>query len=410
MYSRFLDIMRKAGIEMDVTELAESLWLARIARLASGAAGRGAASDATGEADSAGQQQPAEAASAPAKAAEARSRTTAAYASRDAGAEGIPAAELLLPAASPLSNPAAAAIGRALRPLARRRASRGDLLFDEEATADASGETGVVTPVFRPAPERWFSVAVVMEETASMAVWQELAEEMERLFAQHGGFNQATQWRLRFDGDNDWLVAPDGSLQPVSHLHRLGERQLILVMTDGASSRWDDGRMAGVLHRWGRVCPVVILQVVAERMWRNTRLGVPTVMVSYSLPLAPKPAPIAAAGKPVTNKGDESWRHLITEAEVPLFNTLREWRSARCKHDGVPPYVICNNRQLAAIVKSRPQSLAELGQVEGFGEAKLRSYGPDILALTAQSQPELPTSASPADEPGKQPETTGGEQ
>ena len=136
------------------------------------------------------------------------------------------------------------------------------------------------------------------------------------------------------------------------------------------------------------------------------------VMVSYSPPVLPKlqPATAAATGKPATNKSDESWRHLITEAEVPLFNTLREWRSARCKHDGVPPYVICNNRQLAVIVKSRPQSLAELGQVEGFGEAKLRSYGPDILALTAQSQPEPPTSASPADEPGKQPETTGGEQ
>lgn len=134
------------------------------------------------------------------------------------------------------------------------------------------------------------------------------------------------------------------------------------------------------------------------------------VMVSYSLPLAPKPAPVAAAGKPATNKGDESWRHLITEAEVPLFNTLREWRSARCKRDGVPPYVICNNRQLAAIVKSRPQSLAELGQVEGFGEAKLRSYGPDILALTTLSQPESPAQAAPAGEPVKQPETVGGEQ
>jgi len=60
------------------------------------------------------------------------------------------------------------------------------------------------------------------------------------------------------------------------------------------------------------------------------------VMVSYSLAPLSQPSPGAAAGKPLAGKGDESWRHLIDEAEVPLFNTLRDWRSARCKRDGVP--------------------------------------------------------------------------
>jgi ATP-dependent DNA helicase RecQ len=129
------------------------------------------------------------------------------------------------------------------------------------------------------------------------------------------------------------------------------------------------------------------------------------VMVSFSLkPLSP-PATVAGAeaGKPA-GKGDESWRHLISEAEVPLFNTLRDWRSTRCKRDGVPPYVICNNRQLAAIVKARPQTLAALGQIEGFGEAKLRSYGAEILALTARQQSEPPKEATSADQGVSQPE------
>jgi ATP-dependent DNA helicase RecQ len=137
------------------------------------------------------------------------------------------------------------------------------------------------------------------------------------------------------------------------------------------------------------------------------------VMVSYSLKPLTQPASdvAAAAGKAPSGKGDESWRHLISEAEVPLFNTLRDWRSARCKRDGVPPYVICNNRQLAAIVKARPQTLAALGQIEGFGEAKLRSYGAEILALMArQQQSELPNKATSADQPCDQPEPAGGEE
>ncbi len=131
------------------------------------------------------------------------------------------------------------------------------------------------------------------------------------------------------------------------------------------------------------------------------------VMVSYSLMPVSQPAPVATAGKPTGSKGDESWRHLISEAEVPLFNTLRDWRSARCKRDGMPPYVICNNRQLAAIVKARPQSLAALGQIEGFGEAKLRSYGAEILALMAR-QAEQPKEATSTDQPVSQPEPAGG--
>ena len=38
----------------------------------------------------------------------------------------------------------------------------------------------------------------------------------------------------------------------------------------------------------------------------------------------------------------------------PLFNTLRDWRSEPAEADGFPPYVICNNRQLAGVLRLRP--------------------------------------------------------
>jgi len=40
--------------------------------------------------------------------------------------------------------------------------------------------------------------------------------------------------------------------------------------------------------------------------------------------------------------------------------------SKPCKQEGVPPYVICNNKQLAEMVSVRAQSLADLLKVEGF--------------------------------------------
>jgi superfamily II DNA helicase RecQ len=49
-----------------------------------------------------------------------------------------------------------------------------------------------------------------------------------------------------------------------------------------------------------------------------------------------------------TEKGrDESYKEMLTETDWPLFNVLREWRAGRSKEEGIPPYVICTNLQLA---------------------------------------------------------------
>ncbi len=111
------------------------------------------------------------------------------------------------------------------------------------------------------------------------------------------------------------------------------------------------------------------------------------VIVSY------RPQPIAAANevKPVdgraSSKRDESWREYVAEADVPLFNALRDWRNERSRREGLPPYVICTNRQLAMMIAARPTSLAKLGEVEGFGKAKLERYGKDILAVLSKAAP-----------------------
>lgn len=65
-----------------------------------------------------------------------------------------------------------------------------------------------------------------------------------------------------------------------------------------------------------------------------------------------------------------------------LFNILRDWRSQRCKKEGVPPYIIFTNQQLAMIVKKRPQSISELTKIEGIGNGKAQKYGDDVLSIS----------------------------
>jgi superfamily II DNA helicase RecQ len=119
------------------------------------------------------------------------------------------------------------------------------------------------------------------------------------------------------------------------------------------------------------------------------------VVVTYAVKLPPPKAPSSAQPSGGKGKRDESWRHLVAEADVPLFNSLRDWRSERAKREGFPPYIICDNRQLAAIIVARPQTLAQLGEIEGIGRGKLESYGQEILALLA-SKPSQPPPASPS--------------
>lgn len=86
---------------------------------------------------------------------------------------------------------------------------------------------------------------------------------------------------------------------------------------------------------------------------------------------------IEKAGK----KQKTSWRDLLSDEQVPLFNTLRDWRAERAKQEGVPQYVIFTNQQLAQVVIDRPSSLAALGKIRGLGKAKLEKYGNEMLAV-----------------------------
>jgi len=90
----------------------------------------------------------------------------------------------------------------------------------------------------------------------------------------------------------------------------------------------------------------------------------------------------------------------LDETEKVVFNALREWRTARSKQEGIPPYLIASNKQLARMVRGKAASRADLHRVEGIGEAKVERYGAEILdILAAHFQPAPgPAAGAPAGE------------
>ena len=66
--------------------------------------------------------------------------------------------------------------------------------------------------------------------------------------------------------------------------------------------------------------------------------------------------------------------------DAALFTRLKALRKRLADRDGVPAYIVFNDRTLAELAERRPSSLHQMLQVSGVGEAKLARYGPDFLA------------------------------
>jgi DNA helicase II / ATP-dependent DNA helicase PcrA len=73
-------------------------------------------------------------------------------------------------------------------------------------------------------------------------------------------------------------------------------------------------------------------------------------------------------------------------ADGPLAEQLRAWRRKRAEADGVPAYVVFNDRTLAALTERPPRSRGELLAVEGIGPSKLDRYGDELLTLLAPGE------------------------
>lgn len=96
------------------------------------------------------------------------------------------------------------------------------------------------------------------------------------------------------------------------------------------------------------------------------------------------PAPRAARSGQETAPAIEDDADLDPE-DHELLEALYTWRRERAMADAVPPYVIAHNSQLRNLAVARPRTLAALGNVPGFGPARVEKYGEALLELIARA-------------------------
>lgn len=119
-------------------------------------------------------------------------------------------------------------------------------------------------------------------------------------------------------------------------------------------------------------------------------------------PSSPEPLPgDPTAGDPA-GPDAASPTATLTSEQRRLYEAIRRWRYETAQRDGVPPYVVLTNRNLADLVRERPDGIAALRRVRGIGQAKVERHGEALLALLRGEPP--PSGPPLVPEPTPQPE------
>jgi len=181
-------------------------------------------------------------------------------------------------------------LAKALRPIMRRVPSRTATRFDDDATTEQIAEQGIWTAVMAPAPERWFELAIVVEQSPSTPLWQDTLAELKLLTERQGAFRRVSTWQIQMQGHVP-VLHPNwhqgDRFKPTCNHRTLIDpagRRLIWLVSDCTSALWQQPQIYQWLRDWGKQCPVALVQLFPGRLWWRTALGdgVPVRLSAYT--------------------------------------------------------------------------------------------------------------------------------
>ena len=181
--------------------------------------------------------------------------------------------------------PQRSAIERALRPFLRRLPSRTHTAIDADATAEASARASaespaalqnlatVLVPVLRPVAQRWFDVALLVEDDEAMQVFDETLLELRKLLARHGAFAQVRLWHWSVQGTEVVVTSASGSRGGQRAVLQSQRPQLVMLCTHGASEHWNGEPLRRFVRELGERAVLALLQMLPQNSWSFTPLG-----------------------------------------------------------------------------------------------------------------------------------------
>ncbi len=178
---------------------------------------------------------------------------------------------------------------RAMRSLLRKVPSGVARRLDEAATVDRIAQTDIWSPILKPEREPWFDVALIVDRSASMNLWQRLADDLESVLKHYGAFRDLRTWDLDVEAGKVKLRSRSGDRSTDINFQRPsnGERPtrsprelvatdgrcIVIVLSDCVADYWWQGTLWPILQEWAKAMPTVVWQMLPEWMWARTALG-----------------------------------------------------------------------------------------------------------------------------------------
>lgn len=110
-------------------------------------------------------------------------------------------------------------------------------------------------------------------------------------------------------------------------------------------------------------------------------------VLSGSRRISLRTEPIRTARQP--KKKEPAALHELPGEAHPLFEALREWRSATARELGVPAYVIFHDATLRELAVRRPTTVQNLEGIAGIGQKKRDTYGEHLVRVITQHSTEM---------------------
>ncbi len=177
-------------------------------------------------------------------------------------------------------------LGPPLRPFKRRWLDGRRLQFDVEATVRSYARSWKLTPQFRPAPERWFEVVLIVDDSPSMTIWGDLVSVLSTMLRQLGAFRTIGTWHMTVLGPGPRLRNEGGQPVGSGQLRSPGGRRLIIVVSDGSAAGWFEPEVWELINLGRWFTPTALISPLATRLWNRTGLCLPAVRVGRGLPAA----------------------------------------------------------------------------------------------------------------------------
>jgi len=188
--------------------------------------------------------------------------------------------------------------------------------------------------------------------------------------------------------------AASGPCVELSTIHRIKGKEWGHVLVFGASAGLFPHRLSDDVEGERRIFHVALTRtstqvvVLADRDAPSAFLGELDGTAAHEPPPAPRSAPVTRAdrngpaGPPGRRRGAARAPAEPTSGPGgPAEVALRNWRSSVARSEGVPAYVVLNDKELVGIAERNPTDLAELGRCRGMGPIRLERWGDEILGV-----------------------------